>query len=195
MLTLPRRTFLSSFLRSAAALLPAATLARTLAAAQATTAPNPVPTLKPLAREEDRYAIKRPLPNGTTTFKVSSADCRNDFFAMEHHHTAKGGPPLHRHTVEDEFFYVLAGDYRVMVGDTLYTLHAGDSVLGPRGIPHAFAFVGATDGRLLITYAPAGRMEEFFSVQDQTGTRTYATDPVRARAFGIERLGPPLATT
>ncbi len=183
----PRR----AFLRSAAALLPAATLARALHAQD----PAPHPTPHPLAREEDRYAVKRPLPNGTSTFKVSSADCRNAFFAMEHHHTAKGGPPLHRHTYEDEFFYVLAGDYRVMVGDTLYTLHAGDSVLGPRGIPHSFAFVGPTDGRLLITYAPAGRMEEFFSVQDQTGTRTYATDPVRARAFGIERLGPPLSTT
>ena len=170
MLPLPRR----SFLRSAAALLPAFTLARSLRAADDPTAPTP-----PLHRDEDRYAAKRPLPNGTSTFKVSTKNCRNDFFAMEHHHTAKGGPPLHRHTIEDEWFYVLEGEYRVKVGSTLYTLRAVDSVLGPRGIPHSFAFVGFTAGRILITYAPAGRMEEFFSAQDSTTGRTYALDADR----------------
>ena len=191
MLTLPRRRFL----RSAAALLPTLSTARLLRAAPIPADdPAPIPPQKPLAREEDRYAIKRALPNGTTTFKVSSQDCRNDFFAMEHHHTAKGGPPLHRHHVEDEWFYVLEGEYRVQVGDTLHTLHAGDSVLGPRGVPHAFAFVGTTSGRMLITYAPAGRMEEYFSFQDGNGGRSYASSPERARAFGIDRLGPPLAT-
>ena len=190
MLSLPRR----SFLRSAAALLPTVSLARFLRA-DPTIAdePTPVSTQKPLAREEDRYAVKRALPNGTTTFKVSSKDCQNDFFAMEHHHTAKGGPPLHRHHIEDEWFYVLEGEYRVRVGDTLHTLHAGDSVLGPRGLPHAFAFVGPTSGRMLITYAPAGRMEEYFNFQDQHGGRSYASDAERARAFDIDRLGPPLA--
>ena len=182
MLTLPRR----QFLRSAAALLPALTAARGLRADASLTPPP-----HPLAREDDRYAVKRSLPNGTSTFKVSSKDCRGDFFAMEHHHTAKGGPPFHRHTVEDEFFYVLEGEYRVKVGDTLYTLHAGDSILGPRGIPHAFAFVGLTSGRMLITYAPAGRMEEYFGFQDQHGGRTYAFEADRAPRL---RHGPPRPT-
>lgn len=190
MIALPRR----SFLRSAAALLPTALGSRLLHAAPNTGDDSvPLALPKPLAREEDRYAVKRALPNGTTTFKVSSQDCRNDFFAMEHHHTAKGGPPLHRHHVEDEWWYVLEGEYRVKIGDTLHTLQAGDSILGPRGIPHAFAFVGPASGRVLITYAPAGRMEEYFSFQDQHGGRSYSSDAERARAFGIDRLGPPLS--
>ncbi len=48
-----------------------------------------------------------------TAFKVSSKDCANDFFAMEHHQTKKGGPPRHLHHGEDEWFYVLEGEYVV----------------------------------------------------------------------------------
>ena len=180
-----------SFLQTLAALIPATLLPTTL---RADDSPTP-PTTKPIHRDEDRYLpSKRVIPNGTSTFKVSTKDCRGDFFAMEHNHTAKGGPPLHLHHGEDEFFYVLEGEYRVKVGDTLHTLHAGDSVLGPRGVPHAFAFVGPASGRLLITYAPAGRMEEFFNTQDQHGGRVYGgLDADHMHAYGMERLGPPLS--
>lgn len=187
MTLLPRR----SFLQTAAALLPASLLPRILRADD----PATPPITKPLSRDQDRYlSSQRSLPNGTSTFKVSSKDCRGDFFAMEHSHTAKGGPPLHLHHVEDEFFYVLEGEYRVKVGDTLYNLHAGDSILGPRGVPHAFAFVGPASGRLLITYAPAGQMEEFFDSRDRSGGRkTYVFEAGKMRAFGMDLFGPPLS--
>ncbi len=187
MTLLPRR----SFLQAAAALLPASLLPRALRADD----PVSPPITKPLSRDQDRYLpSQRTIPNGTSTFKVSSKDCRDDFFAMEHHHTAKGGPPLHLHHVEDEWFYVIDGEYRVLVGKTLHTLKAGDSVLGPRGVPHAFAFVGPTSGRMLITYAPAGRMEEFFDSRDRSGGRkTYVFEADKMRAFGMELLGPTLS--
>ena len=98
----------------------------------------------PVRSGEDRYNFKRNIPNGESGFKVSSKDCRGDFFAMEHHHTKKGGPPRHLHHGEDEWFYVVDGEYLVEVGGVSHHLKTGDSVLGPRGIPHAFAFVGAT---------------------------------------------------
>jgi quercetin dioxygenase-like cupin family protein len=169
--SLKRRTFLQLLI----AALPPSLFARTLqtAAPAAPASSDPPPGVSPIRAGEDRYDFKRPIPNGTSTFKVSSKDCRGDFFAMEHHHTKKGGPPFHVHTVEDEWFYVLEGEYIVKVGDQLHHLKAGDSVLGPRNVPHAFAFVGESTGRFLITYAPAGRMEEFFDGQDRAGGRTY----------------------
>ncbi len=187
--TLPRRTFLHLL----AAALPARLLAQTPSPAPAENTPPPAPILA----TQDRYALKRILPNGTTAFKVSSKDCRNDFFAMEHHHTAKGGPPRHLHHNEDEWFYVLEGEYLVEVGAHLHTLKAGDSVLGPRGISHAFAYNGATSGRLLITYAPAGKMEEFFDSRDHTagGRSTYVFGAARMHAFGMELLGPPITVS
>jgi mannose-6-phosphate isomerase-like protein (cupin superfamily) len=115
---------------------------------------------------------------------------------MEHHHTKKGGPPRHLHHIEDEWFYVIEGEYIVEVGTQRHHLKAGDSVLGPRGVPHAFAFVGEGTGRFLITYAPAGRMEEFFDTQDKAGGRTaYVTDAAKMRAYNMELLGPPISIT
>ncbi len=187
-------TRLRSFLHLlAAAAPPARLLAQTPSPAPAETSP---PTA-PVPNAEDRYAFKRVLPNGTTAFKVSSKDCRNDFFAMEHHHTAKGGPPRHLHHNEDEWFYVLEGEYVVEVGGQLHTLKAGDSILGPRGLSHAFAYIGTTSGRLLITYAPAGKMEEFFNSRDHTttGRSTYVFEAARMHAFGMELLGPPITVT
>lgn len=65
-------------------------------------------------------------------------------------------------------------------------------MLGPRKIAHTWAFAGETPGRLLIAYAPAGKMEAFFGVRDRHGG-TYSNDAEEARAFGMELLGPPLA--
>jgi len=48
-------------------------------------------------------------------------------------------------------------------------LAPGDSVLGPRRVPHAFAFVGNTTGKLLVGFTPAGKMEEFFRELEKRG--------------------------
>jgi uncharacterized cupin superfamily protein len=115
---------------------------------------------------------------------------------MEHHHTSKGGPRLHLHHNEDEWFYVIEGEYIAEVGGKLHHLKAGDSLLGPRGVSHTFAFVGAGTGRLLITYAPAGKMEEYFDLLERPGTVNPYTDSAEhLRTYGIELLGPALSVT
>jgi mannose-6-phosphate isomerase-like protein (cupin superfamily) len=124
-------------------------------------------------------------------FKVATADTDSALFAMEHTNTRHGGPPLHLHHEVDEFWYVLAGEYLVEVGGERFSAQAGDCVLGPRGIAHRWAYVGEGSGRLLITFTPAGRMEELFSRPRVPGT--YSEDAALYRAFGMELLGPPLA--
>jgi mannose-6-phosphate isomerase-like protein (cupin superfamily) len=185
-----------SFLQSLALLVPSSLFAQSIGAlgsSKASQAGPEVP-LVPVRSGEDRYSFKRNIPNGESCFKVSSKDCRGDFFAMEHHHTKKGGPPRHLHHGEDEWFYVVDGEYIVEVGGVLHRLKTGDSVLGPRGVPHAFAYIGETTGRFLITYAPAGRMEEFFDSRDRLpgGRSTYVNDADKMRAYGMELTGPPL---
>ena len=70
-------------------------------------------------------------------------------------------------------------------------------MLEPREVPHAWAFVGDTPGKLLIAFAPANKMEEFFRSSKAPGG-AYSTwddpnDKERFRAFGMELLGPPLS--
>src|SRR5437879_7033404 len=78
---------------------------------------------------------------------------------MEQSNRKRGGPPRHLHHNEDELCYALEGEYIVEVGAERFFLKAGDCVLGPRGIPHVWAFVGDSAGRLLISFAPAGKMK------------------------------------
>jgi quercetin 2,3-dioxygenase len=81
---------------------------------------------------------------------------------MEHTSSKKGGPPRHLHHNEDEWFYVIEGEYIAEIGSERVQLKPGDSILGPREIPHAWAFVGDTQGKMLIAFAPANQMEAFF---------------------------------
>ena len=141
---------------------------------------------------EDRFAKIRPIPTGSSSFKVSSQDTQGGLFIMEHSNQKKGGPPRHLHHNEDEWFYVVQGEYLVEVGSQRHRLKSGDSILGPREIPHAWAFVGNTPGRLILAYAPAGKMEAFFAERDKRGGTAYSTDLALYKACGMELLGPPL---
>lgn len=113
---------------------------------------------------------------------------------MEHTSRKKGGPPRHLHHNEDEWFYVIEGEYIAEIGSERFELKPGDSVLGPREVPHAWAFVGDTPGRMLITFAPANKMEAFF--RDNAKRRKdgeYLNDAQIYHAYGLELLGPPLS--
>ena len=70
--------------------------------------------------------------------------------------------PPHRHTVEDELIYVLAGAVEATVGDQTYALGAGDLVKMPKGVPHALRMTGTETARTLWMAVPAGKMESFF---------------------------------
>lgn len=90
---------------------------------------------------KDRYGQARTIGSHVTNFKVASDDARGGLFVMENHDTTQGGPPRHLHHREDEWFYVIEGDYVFEVGAERFELKGGDSLLAPREIPHAYAFV------------------------------------------------------
>jgi quercetin dioxygenase-like cupin family protein len=46
------------------------------------------------------------------------------------------GVPRHTHTREDEVYYVLSGELQIIVGDEVFILREGDSLVAPRSIPH-----------------------------------------------------------
>ena len=123
-------------------------------------------------------------------FKVSSADTEGGLFIMEHDNLGRGGPYRHLHPAQDEWMYAMAGEFRVEIGDQKLTLKPGDSVLMPRQTPHVWAQVDQDPGRLLIAFTPAGKMEEFFRDFGKTGK--LPTDANVVRAYGLERVGPPL---
>ncbi len=107
----------------------------------------------------------------------------------------KVGPPLHRHSREDEAFFVLEGNF-LFEADGKQT-HAGPGcfMFLPRGTAHTFQNVGETPGKMLILTQPAG-VENFFSEIDRATRGMKEVDrnvllPIFAK-YGMELLGPPI---
>jgi mannose-6-phosphate isomerase-like protein (cupin superfamily) len=153
-----------SFLKSAAAIVPATGIQQLLAsAAQAQLhAAAPTPEIHVVAAGQDRLGTPRTRGFDSLAFKVLTADSGGNLFVIEHRHMVPGGPPLHLHLYQDEWFYVMEGEVVFQVGDTRVQLKPGESVLGPRRVPHAFSSV-APESRMLIAFTPAGMMEKFFN--------------------------------
>ena len=85
--------------------------------------------------------------------KVSGADTGGAFGLLEVTVRAGEGSPWHMHIDEDEWFYVLEGEFTVYVGDQRLSLVPGSFAFGPRGVPHTF--IAETDGaKVLIGFAP-----------------------------------------
>jgi quercetin dioxygenase-like cupin family protein len=98
------------------------------------------------------------------------------------------------HHNEDEWLYVIEGEYIAEIGSERFLLKPGDSLLGPREMPHAWAFVGDTPGRMLIAFAPANKMEAFFRDNEKRfKDGKYLNDAQVYHAYGMELLGPPLS--
>lgn len=99
--------------------------------------------------------------------KVSTKDTDGDIYIFESTRDKKGGPPLHFHAEQDEWWYILEGEFLFKVGDQTFTAKAGDSVFGPRMVPHAFAKTNEGGSRLLMVFQPAGKMEAHFKAVSQ----------------------------
>ena len=125
--------------------------------------------------------------------KVPPEDTAGDLYIIEHTDEAKGGPPRHVHHAQDEWFYVLEGAYRVVVGEEQFDLGPGDSVFAPREVPHVWANVSEGEGKLLIAFQPAGQMESFLGALAEMG-RAPAPEVMGAlfASHGMTMLGPPL---
>ncbi len=74
--------------------------------------------------------------------------------------------PLHKHSREDEYSYVLEGRMGAILGDDVVYAEAGDTVFKPRDQWHTFWNAGDTPCRILEIIAPGG-FEHFF---DELGT-------------------------
>jgi len=145
-----------------------------------------------VARGEDRLGEHHAIGVSTTDFKVLTLDSGGGLFVMEHTSAKKGGPPRHLHHNEDEWFYIVEGEYIAEIGSERFQLKPGDSILGPREVPHAWAFIGDTPGRMLIAFAPANKMEAFFRDKRRKDGE-YLNDAQFYHAYGLELLGPPLS--
>jgi quercetin dioxygenase-like cupin family protein len=122
-----------------------------------------------------------------STFKVLAAETGGAYALLEQQVPPGGGPPLHVHRHETEIFYILEGEFEVIVGDQVVSAPAGTTATCPRDIPHKFRNVGATPGRLLLTIIP-GRFGDYFLDVDGVPNSGHEAIEQLAARYGVEIL-------
>jgi quercetin 2,3-dioxygenase len=100
----------------------------------------------------------------------------------------KSGPPTHTHLTEDEFFYIVSGEFRVKLADRVMSAPAQSFMFVPRGTAHTFQNVGTKPGVLLVGVTPAG-FEKMF--EERRGVDA-ATNRALMKKHNMEVVGPPL---
>jgi mannose-6-phosphate isomerase-like protein (cupin superfamily) len=113
-------------------------------------------------------------------FMIDAIETGESFSLVEHPMPPRRlAAPLHRHTREDEYSYVLEGRMGAVLGDEVVYAEPGDLVFKPRNQWHTFWNAGDEPARILEIIQPAG-FEKFF---DQL------VDLVAADAADPEKLG------
>jgi quercetin dioxygenase-like cupin family protein len=134
------------------------------------------------------------------TIKASAKTTGGAVAVIEHLAPRGTGSPLHVHSREDEWFYVVDGELTIWVDGETIVAPAGSFVFGPKGIPHTF-IVSSEQARFLLVTEPAG-FEQFMRAAGEPAARLEipppATEPpdvaalsAAAAEFGIEITGPP----
>ncbi len=95
-------------------------------------------------------------------FMVGAGDSGGGFSMLEHLMPPRAlAAPLHRHTLEDEYSYVLEGRVGALLGDEEVFGEVGDLIFKPRNQWHTFWKAGDVPARILEIISPGGFEEAF----------------------------------
>jgi mannose-6-phosphate isomerase-like protein (cupin superfamily) len=117
---------------------------------------------------------------------IGSGDSEGRFSLVEHPMNPLAlGSPLHRHTNEDEYSFVLEGRMGAVLGDEVVEAGPGDLVFKPRGQWHAFW--NAIDGptRVLEVISPGG-FENYFAELGEVFAEPGPPDPAKIGAVAAK---------
>ena len=82
-------------------------------------------------------------------------------FALDCTEKPGGGPPLHIHETEEEYFFVTEGEFTFSIDGKITKAKAGESAFVPRGKVHCFKNCTNQDARMLALFTP-GNIEGYF---------------------------------
>src|SRR5688572_9792712 len=132
--------------------------------------------------------------------KVSGRDTGGAMCVLEVSNT---GWMRHVNRDQDEWIYVVDGEVELEIGKERFHLGARESMFIPRNVEHSW---GGVPARVINTYQPAGKIEEFFQAvakfkelptREQVIEKSYTTEQIDGlkrlfEAHGMIVTGPPL---
>jgi quercetin dioxygenase-like cupin family protein len=132
-----------------------------------------------------------------TTCKITSDQTSGAYSLFEITTQPGDGPPPHLQHWEDEFFYVLEGEYEFLDEGRTIRAGVGSLINVPRGNLHTHKNVSDKPGRMLVSQTPGGTHERFFEevgkpVDGEAGSHFFENQPdvagivAIAAKYGIE---------
>lgn len=144
----------------------------------------------------DRSGERVTLGGEPNDCKVSGQDTAGAMCVFEF--TGRGGGPRHLHHDQDEWIYIIDGEFDFEVDERRFRAGTGECVFIPRTVPHAWGSTDDKPGKIIDVYQPAGGMEAFFREIGRFGDtpphEALSLEELRRRfhAHGMDLLGPPL---
>lgn len=140
--------------------------------------------------------------NGRLTIRRSAGTAPDGVAIIEQLLPNGDSPPLHMHEHEDEVFHILEGVVRFQVGSAEVVAQAGETLIGPKGVPHSFRVESPRARMLTLTVGgdfegmvremsrPAG---EGLPTPTEPGPELIEALRAACARHNIAILGPPLA--
>jgi quercetin 2,3-dioxygenase len=136
--------------------------------------------------------------------KVSGKDTNGALCIFEF--TGSGAGPRAAHLEQDEWIYIIEGEFDFVIGKKRSRLGKGESIFIPRETSHVWASANGKPGKIINVYQPAGNIEKFFAeitgfkdlpTAEQVVTKTVSKEQIKSlhkffASFGMELQGPPL---
>ena len=120
-------------------------------------------------------------------FMAWAAETGGGFSLVEHPMAPRAlAAPLHRHSREDEYSFVLEGRMGADLGGEIVHAEAGDLVFKPRGEWHTFWNASDEPCRILEIISPGGFERYFEELVDFTAAPTAETVAPMAAKYGLE---------
>ena len=122
-------------------------------------------------------------------FMIDGLAAGGRFSLVEHPMSPRAlAAPVHRHTREDEYSFVLEGRMGALLGDDVVEAGPGDLVFKPREQWHTFWNAGDEPCRILEIISPAGFELFFKELSDMGGVLAADPDDVAqlSKRYGLE---------
>ena len=122
-------------------------------------------------------------------FMIDGPDAADRFSLVEHPMSPRAlAAPLHLHTREDEYSFVLEGRMGALLGEEVVEAGPGDLVFKPRNQWHTFWNAGDRPCRILEIISPAGFEGFFRELSDLGGVLAAGPETLAAlnEKYGLE---------